>query len=102
MGRPTVRRSGSRLAAGWGYDGLEIACSGDHLDVERGAVDDDYIAGRGRFWTDTDSRYTPSRCICRARQSAMTRSMPGTEESFPVLCGVTATRKVYDAAPRRR
>ncbi len=36
----------ARLAAGWGYQGLEIACWGDHLDVARGAVDDDYIAGR--------------------------------------------------------
>jgi sugar phosphate isomerase/epimerase len=26
-----------RLASGWGYDGLEIACWGDHLDVERAA-----------------------------------------------------------------
>ena len=33
----------ARLASGWGYDGLEIACSGDHLDPSRGAVDDDYI-----------------------------------------------------------
>ena len=35
-----------RLASSWGYDGLEIACSGDHLDAERGAVDDAYIAER--------------------------------------------------------
>lgn len=34
------------LAAGWGYDGLEIACSGDHFDVRRAAEDDDYVAGR--------------------------------------------------------
>ena len=33
-----------RLAAEWGYDGLEIACWGDHLDPDRGAVDDEYIA----------------------------------------------------------
>jgi sugar phosphate isomerase/epimerase len=33
-----------RLASGWGYDGLEIACWGDHLDVTRGATDDAYIA----------------------------------------------------------
>src|SRR4051795_6339605 len=25
----------AKLASGWGYDGLEIACSGDHLDVNR-------------------------------------------------------------------
>lgn len=36
----------ARLAAEWGYDGLEIACSGDHLDVWRAAEDDAYLAGR--------------------------------------------------------
>ena len=35
-----------RLAAGWGYDGLEIACWGDHLDPWRGAQDDEYIQDR--------------------------------------------------------
>ncbi len=34
------------LAAGWGYDGLEIACWGDHLDVHRAARDDAYVADR--------------------------------------------------------
>ena len=36
----------AHLASGWGFDGLEIACWGDHLDVMRGATDDDYIADR--------------------------------------------------------
>ena len=36
----------ARLASGWGFDGLEIACWGDHLDVWKGATDDDYIADR--------------------------------------------------------
>ena len=35
-----------RLASGWGYDGLEIACWGDHLDVKRAAHDDSYVADR--------------------------------------------------------
>src|ERR1043165_6767248 len=35
-----------RLAASWGYDGLEVACWGDHLDVVRAAEDDDYVAER--------------------------------------------------------
>ncbi|HEY0188496.1 MAG TPA: sugar phosphate isomerase/epimerase family protein [Cellulomonas sp.] len=34
----------ARLAGGWGFDGLEIACSGDHLDVYRAAEDDTYLA----------------------------------------------------------
>ncbi len=36
----------ANYAAGWGYDGLEIACSGEHLDVWRGAEDDAYLASR--------------------------------------------------------
>lgn len=36
----------AELAASWGYDGLEIACSGEHLDVRRAVEDDDYLAER--------------------------------------------------------
>src|ERR687894_1755535 len=35
-----------RLASDWGYDGLEIACWGDHLDVVRAAEDDTYVRDR--------------------------------------------------------
>ena len=35
-----------RLASGWGYDGLEIACWGDHLDVVRAAEDESYVKER--------------------------------------------------------
>ncbi|MBG6056348.1 sugar phosphate isomerase/epimerase [Salinibacterium sp. CAN_S4] len=34
------------LASGWGYDGLELACWGDHLDVWRAAEDDAYAQSR--------------------------------------------------------
>ncbi|GAB13573.1 hypothetical protein ARGLB_040_00270 [Arthrobacter globiformis NBRC 12137] len=36
----------AKYASEWGYDGLEIACSGEHLDVWRAAEDDDYLQGR--------------------------------------------------------
>ena len=39
----------ARLAGEWGYDGLEVACWGDHLDVWRAAEDDDYVAERLRI-----------------------------------------------------
>ncbi|HEY8456549.1 MAG TPA: sugar phosphate isomerase/epimerase family protein [Actinopolymorphaceae bacterium] len=32
-----------RLASEWGYDGLEIACWGDHLDVWKAVEDDKYV-----------------------------------------------------------
>ena len=35
-----------RLASEWGYDGLEIACWGDHLDVRRAAEDDGYVRAK--------------------------------------------------------
>ncbi|WP_069166019.1 sugar phosphate isomerase/epimerase family protein [Nocardia altamirensis] len=31
-----------RLAADWGYDGLEIACSGDHFEVDKALADPGY------------------------------------------------------------
>ena len=35
-----------KLASEWGFDGLEIACWGDHFDVHRALTEPDYIAGR--------------------------------------------------------
>ncbi|GAA4837382.1 sugar phosphate isomerase/epimerase family protein [Kitasatospora terrestris] len=32
-----------RLAAGWGYDGLEIACWGDHFEVDRALAEPGYV-----------------------------------------------------------
>ncbi|WP_086818536.1 sugar phosphate isomerase/epimerase [Allokutzneria sp. NRRL B-24872] len=37
------------LASSWGYDGLEIACSGDHFDVERAVADKSYVDDRRRI-----------------------------------------------------
>ncbi len=36
----------ARLAGEWGYDGLEIACWGDHLDPWQAAEDDAYVQNR--------------------------------------------------------
>jgi sugar phosphate isomerase/epimerase len=36
----------ARLAGEWGYDGLEIACWGDHLDVWRAVEDEEYLQSR--------------------------------------------------------
>ena len=34
----------AKKATGWGYDGLELACWGDHLDVAKAAADTAYCA----------------------------------------------------------
>jgi sugar phosphate isomerase/epimerase len=36
----------ARRAAEWGFDGLELACWGDHFDVQRALDEDDYCRGR--------------------------------------------------------
>ncbi|MDX1510272.1 MAG: sugar phosphate isomerase/epimerase family protein [Nitriliruptorales bacterium] len=56
MGRPFTLFTGqwadlpieevASRAAEWGYDGLELCCWGDHLDVRRAATDPDYVADR--------------------------------------------------------
>ncbi len=35
-----------RLASGWGYDGLEIACWGDHFDPWAAVEDDSYVPAK--------------------------------------------------------
>jgi sugar phosphate isomerase/epimerase len=34
------------LASGWGYDGLELACWGDHFQVDRALAEPGYLAGQ--------------------------------------------------------
>ena len=56
MGRPFTLFTGqwadlpleevARLASEWGYDGLELACWGDHFEVDKAMSDDGYIQGR--------------------------------------------------------
>jgi len=36
----------AQKASAWGYDGLELACWGDHFDVNKALADDAYIKGR--------------------------------------------------------
>ena len=33
----------AQKVSGWGYDGLELACWGDHLDVDQAAVNSIYV-----------------------------------------------------------
>jgi len=35
-----------QLASSWGYDGVEIACSGDHFYLQQAVEDDGYVQGR--------------------------------------------------------
>ena len=37
----------AEMCAGWGFDGLELACWGDHFEVDRALADDAYAKAPG-------------------------------------------------------
>src|SRR3954454_4019136 len=55
MGRPVTLFTGqwadlplaelARTTGGWGFDGLELACWGDHFEVDRALAEDGYVRG---------------------------------------------------------
>ena len=101
MGRPVTLFTGqwadlplAELAAkagGWGFDGLELACWGDHFDVPAALADDGYCAGRRellerhglRCWAISEHLVGQARATarsCRPRSGATatpTASAPG-------------------------
>ena len=42
-------------AAQMGYDGLELACWGDHFDVDKAAISKSTVKKGGKFFLTTDS-----------------------------------------------
>lgn len=44
----------ARRARDFGYEGLELACWGDHFDVSRAIAEDDYCAGRRQLLEEYD------------------------------------------------
>lgn len=57
-------------AASWGYDGLELACWGDHMDVEKGAKDKNYcqkqmeILEKNNLQVFTISNHLAGQLVC--------------------------------------
>ena len=89
-------------AAGWGYDGLEIACWGDHLDVERAATDDAYVADKKALLAEHGlgvwaiSNHLAGQAVCDDPIDAATRA------SCLVGSGATAIPKGSASAPKKR
>ena len=92
-----------RLASEWGYDGLEVACWGDHLDVVRAAEDAGYVAEpQATCWRSTASGVGDLQPPGRAGWSATTRSTSGTAASCRPGSGATATPRACGSGRRRR
>jgi sugar phosphate isomerase/epimerase len=80
MGRPVTLFTGqwadlplqvlAEKAANWGYDGLELACWGDHLDVDIAVNDDNYCKAKRELLKKYDlkvfaiSTHLVGQCVC--------------------------------------
>ena len=93
----------ARLASEWGYDGLEIACWGDHLDPWQGAEDDAYIQGKLDLLEKYDlkvyaiSNHLKGQAVCDDPIDARHRGDPVRDRS-----GATATPRACGSGRPRR
>ena len=78
--------------AGWGFDGLELACWGDHFEVDQAIADSGYVRGRGELLERHGLASGRSARISSARPSA-TGSTSATARSCRRRCTATAIPK---------
>ncbi len=78
--------------AGWGFDGLELACWGDHFEVDRALADDAYCGAQKESSSGTGSGAGRSARTSSARPCA-TASTRGISRSCRPTCGAMARRK---------
>lgn len=69
-------------AAGWGFDGLELACWGDHFEVEKALADDSYVAARKELLAGhglacySISNHLVGQCVCDPIDERHRRILP--------------------------
>ena len=56
-------------AAAWGFDGLELACWGDHFEVDRALAEDGYVAAQRQILEECptfadESQQFPVEILC--------------------------------------
>src|SRR6266536_3207542 len=84
--------------AGWGFDGLELACWGDHFDVDRALAEPGYVAARRALlerhglgcWAI--GAHLVGQAVC----DPITRA---TRRCCRATCGATATQRAFAPAP---
>ena len=78
-----------KKASDFGFDGLELACWGDHFEVDKALSDDTYCARKRELLENTTCACSRFRTTSSARRCS-TESTPGTKPSCPNTCGATA------------
>jgi sugar phosphate isomerase/epimerase len=83
----------AKKAASWGYDGLELACWGDHLDVNKAAVDKSYckrqlaILRKNRLDLHAISHHLAGQLVCDPNNDSR------SDGFAPAACAGNAEKK---------
>ena len=88
-----------RKASDFGYKGIELACWGDHFEVDKAIADELLPRPSATCWTATTCSATRSARTSSARRCAI-GSTSGTRRSCRRTCGATASRPA--STPRGR
>ncbi|MEZ4669648.1 MAG: TIM barrel protein [Anaerolineae bacterium] len=88
--------------ASWGYDGLELACWGDHFEVDKALESDKYIKSRKDILEKHGLKCFAIIRIWSGNVFLMRSLTSGTRASSLNGCGVTASRKACANAARKR
>ena len=83
---------------GWGFDGLELACWGDHFEVDKAIADTATPRGSASCSSATASASGRSARTSSARRCA-TGSTSAIARSCRPRCTATATRRVFGSVP---
>ena len=88
-------------ASGWGYDGLELACWGDHFEVDKALAEDSYCQADTIYSQNTDSKFGQSVITLSDRQSA-TILTADIKASYQRRSGATEIPQAFRNVPPKR
>jgi len=99
----------AEIAAGWGYDGLELACWGDHVDVSRAAKDKAYAKSRKTILAEYGlkvhaiSNHLAGQLVCDPNDDSRSDMFaPGSCKGKPEAKRKWATQAMKDTARAAR
>lgn len=90
--------------AEWGYDGIEIACWGDHMEVAKGATDSEYIAAKNAtlekygLKTWALGAHLSGQCVGDAADPRLDAFVPDEVKGDPAAIRSWATEEMINTA----
>ncbi len=91
----------ARKASEFGYQGLELACWGDHFEVDKALADDGYCAAKRDLLERHDLQLSRHQHAPGRAGGARHDRRSGTRPSCRHTCGATASRPASTPAPPR-